>query len=603
MLLNLIKNPGGNTFAFGNLAAVNLRDFSGSEQGVLLDVVIDRQVFTIPARAVDRCAPGQIGLTEFQRRWLQIGLGPGAAIEVYPFSDPIGTSDRNAVPFAGKMEVEITWARPNNTTDQEFPLEELTMEFLRVHENQIIASGQSLGVSFRGLPAIVIRVVQIWPLAFKSEAPIRVPRAVITGNTEVAVAKSVPRLAGPVGGSRQVNPILSSNFNFEELGIGGLENEFSVIFRKAFASRLLAPTLAKKMGLQHCRGMLLFGPPGTGKTLIARQISKVLNTRPPKIINGPEVLNKYVGQSEENIRKVFEDAEKEYKEKGDASGLHVIIFDELDAVCKQRGSGAGGNTGVGDTIVNQLLTKLDGVEPLNNILLIGMTNRKDMIDEALLRPGRLEIHIEVSLPDEVGRVQILQIHTAKLRESDRMAPDVDLNDIAKHTKNFSGAEIAGLIRAAISFAITRVTGGVTGGPTKAVENISKLESVVVTEKDFQDALAETTPMFGVANDFLGNSLNFGIIHYNERVNKILAAGKDVARGFGSKQPLVSTLLYGPNGAGKTALAAQIALDSDAPFVQKVVSDDFIGMSELQRVQAIDRVLRDADRVSQSQTAD
>jgi vesicle-fusing ATPase len=150
------------------------------------------------------------------------------------------------------------------------------------------------------------------------------------------------------------------------------------------------------------KGILLYGPPGTGKTLIARQIGKMLNAREPKIINGPEVLNKFVGQSEENIRKLFEDAEKEYKEKGDESGLHIIIFDELDAVCKQRGSGSGGGTGVGDSVVNQLLSKLDGVNQLNNILLIGMTNRMDMIDEALLRAGRLEVHLEIGLPDEVS---------------------------------------------------------------------------------------------------------------------------------------------------------------------------------------------------------
>lgn len=107
-----------------------------------------------------------------------------------------------------------------------------------------------------------------------------------------------------------------------------------------------------------------------GKTLIARQIGKMLNSREPKIVNGPEVLNKYVGASEENIRELFKDAEKEQLERGDASDLHVIIFDEIDAICKQRGSVSSG-TGVHDTVVNQLLTKIDGVDALNNILLIG----------------------------------------------------------------------------------------------------------------------------------------------------------------------------------------------------------------------------------------
>lgn len=141
------------------------------------------------------------------------------------------------------------------------------------------------------------------------------------------------------------------------MGIGGLDTEFNEIFRRAFASRVFPPGLVEKLGIQHVKGIILHGPPGTGKTLIARQIGKMLNAREPKVVNGPEVLSKYVGASEENIRKLFADAEKEYKEKGDESGLHIIIFDELDAIFKQRGSTNNG-TGVGDTVVNQLLSKV-----------------------------------------------------------------------------------------------------------------------------------------------------------------------------------------------------------------------------------------------------
>lgn len=168
------------------------------------------------------------------------------------------------------------------------------------------------------------------------------------------------------------------------MGIGGLDQEFSSIFRRAFASRIFPPHLVEKLGIQHVKGMVLYGPPGTGKTLMARQIGRMLNAREPKIVNGPEILNKFVGQSEENIRKLFIDAEKEYQQRADESALHIIIFDELDAICRQRGSRS---EGVGDSVVNQLLAKLDGVEQLNNILVIGMTNRIDMIDDALLRPG------------------------------------------------------------------------------------------------------------------------------------------------------------------------------------------------------------------------
>lgn len=120
------------------------------------------------------------------------------------------------------------------------------------------------------------------------------------------------------------------------------------------------------------------------------------------MVQGPSILDKYVGESEKKIRELFEDAEKEQAEKGDESGLHIIIMDELDAICRKRGS-VGGGTGVHDSIVNQLLSKIDGVDSLNNVLLIGMTNRKDMIDDALLRPGRLEVHVEIGLPSESGR--------------------------------------------------------------------------------------------------------------------------------------------------------------------------------------------------------
>ncbi len=239
--------------------------------------------------------------------------------------------------------------------------------------------------------------------------------------------------------------------------------QFEAIFRRAFASRVFPPSIVQKLGIKHVKGMLLYGPPGTGKTLIARQIGKMLNGKEPKVVNGPEVLNKYVGQTEENIRNLFAEADSEYKEKGDNSELHIIIFDEIDAICKSRGSVRDGS-GVHDTVVsplspflpfpssltpsppsppptpspprstvlssipsspphppfpsqvNQLLTKIDGVDALNNILLIGMTNRKDMLDEALLRPGRLEVQIEVGLPDEKGRLQILKIHTNKVGE-------------------------------------------------------------------------------------------------------------------------------------------------------------------------------------------
>jgi vesicle-fusing ATPase len=219
---------------------------------------------------------------------------------------------------------------------------------------------------------------------------------ILLANTKVMFGRaegSSIKLIGGLLATGMHNPpqnIINPNWNFENMGIGGLDKEFNTIFRRAFASRVFPPGMVEQLGCKHVKGILLYGPPGTGKTLMARQIGKMLNVNQPKIVNGPEILDKFVGQSEANIRELFVDAEKDEKRLGPNSGLHIIIFDEIDAICKQRGS-VGGGVGVHDTVVNQLLSKIDGVEQLNNVLVIGMTNRRDMIDEALLRPGRLEV--------------------------------------------------------------------------------------------------------------------------------------------------------------------------------------------------------------------
>lgn len=220
-----------------------------------------------------------------------------------------------------------------------------------------------------------------------------------TRATEVQLSKSAqaPNIKLQGSSSGKANKLFEKGFNFEELGIGGLDKQFKEIFRRAFASRLVPPEILRKMGQNHVRGMLLFGPPGCGKTLIARKIGKALQARPPKIVNGPEILNKYVGQSEENIRALFADAEKEQAEKGDDSELHIIIFDEFDAIAKQRGT-TGGGTGVNDSIVNQLLSKIDGVDSLNNVLLIGMTNRYVRPSPCMTVPASSTRHARTSQP-------------------------------------------------------------------------------------------------------------------------------------------------------------------------------------------------------------
>lgn len=383
--------------------------------------------------------------------------------------------------------------------------------------------------------------------------------------------------------------LFDPNWKFEDMGIGGLDSEFNLLFRRAFASRIFPPKVVEQLGIKHVKGMLLFGPPGTGKTLIARQIGKMLATREPKVVNGPEVLNKFVGQSEENIRKLFIDAEEDYKANGEAADLHMIIFDEIDAICKARASKGGGDTGVGDTVVNQLLSKIDGVNSLNNILVIGMTNRMDLIDPALLRPGRLEVHIEISLPDEKGRNQILKIHTKTMRENGKLGSDVDIPYLAATCKNFSGAELEGLVRSATSFALYSAI-DVTSGNVQ----VNQTKNIVVGKAAFDQALEEIKPSFGVDEDDLKAFVS-DLYDYGPNFQYIMQKGVgyvDQVRNT-KRQRLVPVLLTGPVGAGKTSIAAKLALDSQFPFVRMIRPAQFLGMTETSKCRAIAQVFEDA----------
>jgi len=262
------------------------------------------------------------------------------------------------------------------------------------------------------------------------------------------------------------------SLNFFEYGVGGLDNTLRDMLRRTFESRLISNRLRKELELQHIKGVLLYGPPGTGKTLIARKISEILGCNQPKIVNGPEVESKWVGEAEKNIRNLFEDAQNEYDEKGDDSTLHVIIFDEIDAIAKKRG---GAHAKSRDGALNQLLCCMDGINSLNNIIVFGLTNRKDCLDAALLRPGRLEVQLDIQLPDAHGRLDILKIHTKTMKEYGRLSSDVNLKVLADMATDFSGADLAGMIRSAVSYAL---------------ENMDDEDDVVITQEMLQRGLAE-----------------------------------------------------------------------------------------------------------------
>ncbi|XP_043081582.1 vesicle-fusing ATPase [Puntigrus tetrazona] len=573
-----------------NCAVVSEKDLQSGQHVTVRTTSSHKFVFTVKSH--HSVVPGTIAFSLPQRKWAGLSIGQEIEVANYNFD--------KSKQCIGAMTIEIDFLQKKSTDSSPYDSDKMAAEFIQHFNNQGFSVGQQLVFSFCDkLFGLVIKDIEAMdPSILKGEPASgkkqKIEIGLLVGNSQVIFEKSESSsltLVGKAKTKEARQTIINPDWNFEKMGIGGLDKEFSDIFRRAFASRVFPPDIVEQMGCKHVKGILLFGPPGCGKTLMARQIGKMLNAREPKIVNGPEILNKYVGESEANIRKLFADAEEEQKRLGANSGLHIIIFDELDAICKQRGTGAS-STGVHDTVVNQLLSKIDGVEQLNNILVIGMTNRPDLIDEALMRPGRFEVKMEIGLPDEKGRVQILNIHTAKMREFNLLSGDVDVKELAADTKNYSGAELEGLVRAAQSTAMNRHIKA-----TSTVEvDMERAEKLQVTRSDFMASLNnDIKPAFGTNQEDYSSYIMNGIIKWGDPVTRVLEDGELLVQQTknSDRTPLVSVLLEGPPHSGKTALAAKISEDSQFPFIKICSPDKMIGHSEISKCQAIKKVFDDA----------
>ncbi|AMQ19316.1 CDC48 family AAA ATPase [Thermococcus peptonophilus] len=256
--------------------------------------------------------------------------------------------------------------------------------------------------------------------------------------------------------------------------IGGLEDVKQEL-REAVEWPLKYPEAFIGLGITPPKGILLYGPPGTGKTLLAKAVANESEAN-FIAIKGPEVLSKWVGESEKNIREIFRKARQ--------AAPTVVFIDEIDAIAPKRGTDVNRVT---DRLINQLLTEMDGIQENSGVVVIGATNRPDIIDPALLRPGRFDRLILVPAPDEKARLEIFKVHTRRVP----LAGDVNLRELAKKTEGYTGADIAAVVREAAMLAMRRaLQEGIIRPGMKADEIRQKVK---VTMKDFEEALKKIGP--------------------------------------------------------------------------------------------------------------
>ncbi|WP_276271922.1 CDC48 family AAA ATPase [Haloarcula litorea] len=255
--------------------------------------------------------------------------------------------------------------------------------------------------------------------------------------------------------------------------VGGL-GDTKERLRETIQWPLEYPDVFESMDLEAAKGVLLYGPPGTGKTLLAKAVANEAQSNFISV-KGPELLNKFVGESEKGVREVFSKARE--------NAPTVVFFDEIDSIATERGGGQT-DSGVGERVVSQLLTELDGIEEMEDVVVVATTNRPDLIDSALLRPGRLDRHVHVPVPDEDARRAIFDVHT----RDKPLADDVDLDSLARRTEGYVGADIEAVAREASMAATREFINSVD--PEEIGDSVS---NVRVTMDHFETALDEVGP--------------------------------------------------------------------------------------------------------------
>ena len=344
--------------------------------------------------------------------------------------------------------------------------------------------------------------------------------------------------------------------NMNEVGyddIGGCRKQMAQI-REMVELPLRHPQLFKAIGIKPPRGVLMYGPPGTGKTLMARAVANETGAF-FFLINGPEVMSKMAGESESNLRKAFEEAEK--------NAPAIIFIDEIDSIAPKRDKT---NGEVERRVVSQLLTLMDGMKARSNVVVIAATNRPNSIDPALRRFGRFDREVDIGIPDATGRLEVLRIHTKNMK----LADDVDLETLAAETHGYVGADIASLCSEAAMQQIREKMDLIDLEEDEIDAEV--LDSLGVTMDNFRFALGNSNP--SALRETVVESVNVtwddvgGLDEIKEELKETVeypVLHPDQYTKFGLA-PSKGVLFYGPPGTGKTLLAKAVATEVSANFI-------------------------------------